>query len=108
MMCCQTRRASLRRAFQSIAEWCRRHRHLPVKAQHAALTRRLVGHFNYFGVNGNYRHLARLLHVTKRVWYKWLRRRGQRRPLSWRRFGELLKRHPLPTPRIVVRIWAAP
>lgn len=108
MMCCQTRRASLRRAIQSVAEWCRRHRHLPVRAQHAALTRRLVGHFNYFGVNGNYRHLARLLHVTKRVWYKWLRRRGQRRPLSWSRFGELLKRHPLPTPRIVVRTWAVP
>jgi RNA-directed DNA polymerase len=50
MMCCKTRRASLRRAFQSVAAWCRRHRHLPVQAQHAALTRRLVGHFNYFGV----------------------------------------------------------
>ena len=29
-------------------------RHLPVEVQHAALTRRLVGHFNYF-VNGNHR-----------------------------------------------------
>lgn len=107
MMCCKTRRASLRRALQSITEWCRRHRHLPVQAQHAALTRRLVGHFNYFGVNGNHRNLVRLVRATKRVWFKWLRRRGQRRPLSWARFGALLKRCPLPEPRIVVRIWAA-
>jgi len=106
-MCCKTRRASLRRAFQSVAEWCRRHRHLPVPAQHAALKRRLVGHFNYFGVNGNIRSLVRLVYVTKRVWHKWLRRRGQRRPLSWKRFGDLLKCYPLPKPRIVVRIWAA-
>lgn len=107
MMCCKTRRASLRRAFESVAEWCRRHRHRPVAAQHAALKRRLVGHFNYFGVNGNHRNLVRLVRVTKRIWYKWLRRRGQRRPLSWPRFGALLKRYPLPEPRIVVRIWAA-
>lgn len=107
MMCGKTRRASLRRAFLSVAEWCRRHRHLPVRAQHAALRRRLVGHFNYFGVNGKHRSLVRLVRVTERVWYKWLRRRGQRRPLSWQRFGGLLERYPLPEPRIVVRIWVA-
>jgi group II intron reverse transcriptase/maturase len=105
VMWCKTRHARLRRAKQSIAEWCRRHRHLPVKAQHAALTRRLVGHFNYFGVNGNFRSLAHLVHVTQRVWFKWLRRRSQRRRLTWERFEILLERFPLPRPRITVRIW---
>jgi hypothetical protein len=62
--------------MQCVAEWCRRHRHryLPVQVQHAAPTRRLVAHFNYFGVNGNYRSLAGLVRVTERVWFKWLRR----------------------------------
>jgi group II intron reverse transcriptase/maturase len=105
VMSCKTRHARLRRAKQSIAEWCRRNRHLPVKAQHAALTRRLVGHFNYFGVNGNFRSLACLVHVTHRVWFKWLRRRSQRRRLNWERFEVLLERFPLPRPRITVRIW---
>ncbi len=105
VMWCKTRHARLRRAKQSIAEWCRRHRHLPVKAQHAALTRRLVGHFNYFGVNGNFRSLACLVAVTQRVWFKWLRRRSQRRRLTWERFALLLERFPLPRPRITVRIW---
>jgi group II intron reverse transcriptase/maturase len=105
-MWCKTRHARLRRAMQSVAEWCRRHRHLPVAAQHAALTRRLVGHFNYFGVNGNHRSLARLVHVAQRVWFKWLRRRSQRKRLTWERFQALLARFPLPRPRITVRIWA--
>ena len=105
VMWCKTRHARLRRAKQSIAEWCRRNRHLPVKAQQAALTRRLVGHFNYFGVNGNFRSLACLVHVTQRVWFKWLRRRSQRRRLTWERFNVLLERFPLPRPRITVRIW---
>src|SRR5215471_13861541 len=53
-MWCKTRRASLRRAKKAIYDWCRRHRHQPVEAQHAALGRRLRGHFNSFGVNGNF------------------------------------------------------
>jgi group II intron reverse transcriptase/maturase len=104
-MWCKTRHARLRRAMQSVAEWCRRYRHLPVRAQHAALRRRLVGHFNYFGVNGNFRSLACLVAVTRRVWFKWLRRRSQRTRLTWERFELLLERFPLPRPRIAVRIW---
>ena len=104
-MWCKTRHARLRRAMQSVAEWCRRHRHLPVQEQHAALTRRLVGHFNYFGVNGNFRSLACLVELTKRAWFKWLRRRSQRRRLTWERFARLLERFPLPRPRITVHIW---
>jgi RNA-directed DNA polymerase len=104
-MTCKTRRARLRRAVQAVADWCRRHRHWPVKAQHAALKRRLQGHFNYFGISGNFRSLLRLVGEAKRVWYKWLRRRSQQAHLSWEGFGELLKRFPFPRPRIKVRIW---
>ena len=43
-MACKTRRASLRRAIQSVTDWCHLHRHLSVQVQHAALTRRLRGH----------------------------------------------------------------
>jgi RNA-directed DNA polymerase len=104
-MWCKTRRASLRRAKQAIYDWCRRHRHQPVEAQHAALGRRLRGHFNYFGVSGNFRSLLRLVEATKRAWYKWLCRRSQRKRLTWERFTDLLRQKPLPHPRITVRIW---
>src|SRR2546429_2630662 len=104
-MGCKTRRASLRRAKQAIYDWCRRHRHQPVEAQHAALGRRLRGHFNYFGVSGNFRSLLRLVEATKRAWYKWLCRRSQRKRLTWERFTEFLRQKPLPHPRITVRIW---
>jgi group II intron reverse transcriptase/maturase len=104
-MACKTRRASLRRAIQSVTDWCHLHRHLPVQVQHAALTRRLRGHFNYFGVSGNFRSLLLLAQAAKRAWYKWLCRRSQRKRLTWERFADLLEQHPLPRPRITVRIW---
>jgi RNA-directed DNA polymerase len=105
-MGCKTRRASLRRAKQAIYDWCRRHRHQPVEAQHAALSRRLRGHFNYFGVNGNFQSLLQLVGATKRAWYKWLCRRSQRKRLTWERFTDFLRQRPLPRPRIMVRIWS--
>jgi RNA-directed DNA polymerase len=104
-MACKTRRASLRRAKTSIYNWCRRHRHWSIKDQHAALHRRLRGHFNYFGVSGNYDSMMRLAEDTKRSWYTWLRRRSQRTRLNWERFTDLLRWWPLPRPRITVRIW---
>ena len=54
----KTRTARLRRAIQSAGDFCRRHRHEPIKAQRAGLARRLAGHFNYFGVQGNFRSLS--------------------------------------------------
>lgn len=104
-MWCKTRRARLSRAIKSVSDWCRRHRHLPVREQHAALTRRLRGHYNYFGVNGNHRSLKVLAESVRRLWFKWLRRRSQRKRLNWERYQDLLKDFPLPPPRITVRIW---
>lgn len=104
-MACKTRRASLRRAKRAVYDWCRRHRHRSIREQHAALHRRLRGHFNYFGVSGNYGSMQRLVEATKQAWYKWLRRRSQRTRLNWERFSEMLRWWPLPRPRITVRIW---
>jgi group II intron reverse transcriptase/maturase len=104
-MFCKTRSASLRRIIGSVYDWCRRHRHQSVKEQHAALTRRIQGHFNYFGVSGNFRSLLLVLEQARRIGYKWLCRRSQRKRLTWERFADLLRDFPLPRPRIKVRIW---
>jgi len=102
----KTRKAGLARPIQAVHGWCRRYRHKPVKEQHATLKKKLVGHYNYFGVNGNTRSLATLLHKVKRSWRAWLSRRSQRGHISWARFTELLRRFPLPTPHIRVQIWS--
>lgn len=106
-MLCKTRSASLRRLIHSVYVWCRRHRHSSVKDQHMALTRRIQGHFNYFGVSGNFRSLLLVIEQAKRIWYKWLGRRSHRTRLTWERFADLLRDFPLPVPRITVRIWGS-
>jgi hypothetical protein len=47
-----------------------------------------------------------LMLPIKRGWKKWLGRRSQRGYMGWERFAQMLKRYPLPEPRIVVQIWS--
>ena len=103
----KTRKARLRRAIGALEHWCRRHRHLSIKEQHASLVRRINGHFNYFGVNGNCASLSSLCYQARRIWLRWLRRRGQRgKRLTWERFKAYLEVFPFPAPTVRVRIWA--
>ena len=101
----KTRKARLQRAKQALNDFCRGHRHEPVKEQHASLCRRISGHINYFGVNGNLASVARLVRAAERIWYRWLRRRSNRTRLNWQRFGDLLRAFPLPRPQVTVQLW---
>ena len=96
----KTRRARLRRTLTAVADWCRRHRHAPVKEQHAKLRSKLNGHYSYIGVNGNLRCLTAVYDWTKRIWRKWLNARSQQASLTWERYHALLLTFPLPRPRI--------
>ena len=100
-----TRKARQRRTFRSIADWCRSHRHLPIKEQHASLCRKLTGHYNYFAVRGNTRRIAAMNDKARAVWYKWLRRRSQRTRITWPRFVDMMKTYPLPAPSIRASLW---
>jgi RNA-directed DNA polymerase len=89
-----------RRTLKRIADWCRQYRHEPVRDQWAALRRKLLGHFGYFGITGNFRALSNLRERVIAAWRKWLSRRSQRARISWDAMMRLLARYPLPEPHI--------
>jgi hypothetical protein len=94
------------RALAAVTDWCRTNRHKSIRDQHAHLVLKMRGHYAYYGISGNLRRLRRYAYEVERIWHKWLRRRDRRRRLIWDRFRALLKRHPLPTARIVHRYTA--
>lgn len=101
----KTRKARQRRAIMSVDDWCRRHRHRPIKAQHATLRRKLVGHYNYFAIGGNQRCVSALGRRVRFIWLKWLKRRSQRTRMTWKRYISLLAAYPLPAPTVRVKLW---
>jgi RNA-directed DNA polymerase len=80
--------------------WCQGNRHTPMALQHAQILRKLRGHYGYYGITGNSRSLGSLHYWVQRIWRKWLSRRSRTSNLTWERFHLLLKRYPLPAPRI--------
>jgi len=95
----------LSRALKRITVWCRRNRHVSVGEQHVALSRKLRGHYGYYGITGNWRSLALFAYEVQRTWRKWLDRRSQRGQMTWARYLQLLERYPLPPPRVVHSIY---
>jgi RNA-directed DNA polymerase len=91
------------RALASVSDWCRHNLHRAIDEQHLHLSRVMRGHFAYYGITGNGRRLRWYAHQVERIWQKWLSRRGQQSPFLWTRLRESLKRHPLPSAKIVHR-----
>ncbi|MDO8586272.1 MAG: hypothetical protein Q7T82_04470 [Armatimonadota bacterium] len=73
---------------------------LPTKEWWPKLALKLKGHYQYYGISGNYRGVERYHYAVVRMVYKWLNRRSQRRSFDWPSFSTYLERHPLPRPRI--------
>jgi group II intron reverse transcriptase/maturase len=101
----RTSRSRFSRALKKIADWCRRHRHLPIREQQQTLGQKLRGHFAYYGITGNMEALQRYRYGVLRLWWKWLQRRTRGGRWLWSHFLAMLKRFPLPAARVVCSIY---
>ena len=93
------------RAARGIGQWCRRNRHRSLPEQHAALSRKLRGHYAYYGITGNSPALGRFRTEVHRLWRKWLGRRSWSGRMSWERLTRLLATYPLPKARVVHSVY---
>lgn len=86
-------------------EWLKRSRNLKTKELWETVQSKLRGHHNYYGVTDNLRGIKRFAEEVEKLLFKWLNRRGKKNSLDWERFSEMLKRFPLPKPRIMVSMF---
>jgi hypothetical protein len=98
-----TAKNRLARALLEVKDWCRANRHRPMLEQLARLSAKLVGHFAYYGITGNFERLNQHRQQVTKTWRKWLERRTRGKRLTWDRFRVFLARHPLPRARVVHR-----
>jgi len=70
------------------------------KAWWPVLAAKLRGHFQYYGVSGNFKGISHFYYLTIRLVKKWLNRRSQKKSYNWEQFRIYLLRHPLPKPLI--------
>jgi len=84
-----------------MSEWLKSTRNLlTLKEIWKVLKAKLRGHFQYYGVSGNYPSLKRFYSLTLRMVLKWMNRRSQKKSFSWDTFVKYIQRYELPTPKI--------
>jgi group II intron reverse transcriptase/maturase len=103
----KTEKERFSRAMKKIAEWCRVNHHVPIRDQHRILSQKLLGHYAYYGISGNFQRLQSFLFEVEKVWRKWLGRRHRGHGIPWQRFRGLRQRYPLPAARVVHSYCAA-
>lgn len=97
-----TQKKRQQRFMKAIWEWCKRNRHDRVTEQHKMLCAKLRGHYQYYGIRGNYKMLEVVFEHTERAWKRWLGRRTRNGKIAWEVFEDRYRKvFPLPKPRII-------
>ena len=81
----------LRRTKKSLWRWCRSKRHAPLQYQYQMLGSKLRGHFQYYGIRGNFRLLEEVRRCAEKAWRYWLSRRRSKKAIGWEKFGKLMQ-----------------
>lgn len=96
----QTVTKRMRAKLIELKEELRARLHHPVPETGSWLKAVLRGYYRYYGVPGNSYAMRSFRQQVARLWYRSLRRRSQRRRLTWERMNRLIRCW-LPCPRIM-------
>lgn len=96
----RTSRKRLRRSIRNLKEWIRKNRNWRLKKLFWKLNAKLRGYYNYYGIIGNYYSLKEFFELAKKMLYKWLNRRSQRRSFNYRGFSQVCEYYRIVKPRI--------
>lgn len=90
---------------KSVKEWLKHNHQLTIDEIIDKLNKKMVGHYRYYGVSGNFQGITKFYRYVVRALYKMLSRRSQRRYLNWERYFKKLKRKPILKPKLYTSVW---
>lgn len=102
----KTKAKTIRAKLRKVKEWIKEEKsRRPLKEIWKAFVAKLRGHINYYGVSHNAENVSRFIDGAKRIVFKWLNRRSQRKSFTWEKFAQYIEKHPLPTVKIIHRLF---
>ena len=102
----KTSKKKFRSKIKAMKEWIISHRMFPLEWILKTVNAKLRGHYQYYGVTDNTKEVKAYLCITKKLLFKWLNRRSQKRSYTWETFNNgLLRTFPLLEPSIKVSLF---
>ena len=95
-----------RSKLNRVAEWAKGIRNKAKLSQiWKIFCSKLRGHVQYYGVSFNNKMVENFIQEARKIIFKWLNRRSQRKSFSWEKFSLYVVAHPLPTAKIALRLF---
>ncbi len=101
----KTSKKKLKQKKENAKKWLHDNMHSSIKDTLERLKLKLIGHYRYYGVNGNYNDLLKFYKYVKNAYYRVLKKRGQKQPIPYDRYLFYWYFIGVPEPRICVNIW---
>lgn len=102
----RTSRKRMNRAIVTMNSWLKGVRSLvPTETIWERLNQKLTGHYNYYGISGNFAGINRYYHRTRALTLKWMNRRSRKKSWNWEGFEKYLTTYPLPKPKLTYAIY---
>ena len=96
----RTSKKKLKQKRQSAKQWLREHMHESIPDTVQKLNKKLVGHYQYYGIYGNWVSLKKFYSYVKYELWRTKRRRDQSCWLTWEKFKEIMRTYPIAWPRV--------
>lgn len=97
----KTSRKRMNKAIHAMQEWVKQERNRkPLKEIWAMVKQKLTGHYQYYGVSGNFDNINRYYWKTEAIIFKWMNRRSQKKTWTMEGFNRYMITYPLPRPKV--------
>ena len=101
----KTSSKKFRASIKRLGEWLRKNRILPLRELMEKIKQKLLGYYRYYGITDNVQNLDKFSNVVRRLAFKWLNRRSQRRSYTWTSFDVMFKHFNIPKAKLYVNIF---
>lgn len=101
----KTNKKKLKQKFEVAKKWLHDKMHEPILEVGTSIRKKIIGHYAYYGINGNYSSLLKYYKYLKYTWYYTLRKRGQKNKIKYLDYLRIWNYLDIPTPRIYVNVW---
>lgn len=98
----RTSKKKLKQKREAAKQWLREHMHESIPETIRKLNKKMIGHYRYYGIYGNFIGLKKFYQYVKQQLYFTKRRRDQSLWLTWKKMGQILKVYPIASPKIYI------
>ena len=100
-----TSKKKMKQKKQSVKKFLHDFMHEPILVVGEKIKKKIIGHYAYYGINGNYKYLLRFYKYIKYEWYRVLRKRGQKKPIKYEDYIRIWDYLEIPLPKIYANVW---